>query len=86
MVANDEEMRQAAARTAAMQAMGLTVLLARAGGAATVTEAEYEEILARFGGKTNMAIHIEAVGSAGGPAEVQLTLVRKPPANADLVS
>jgi len=85
-MASDEEIRQAAIREAAMKTTGLVVLLARAGGASSYTEAEYDEVLERYGGKTNMAVHVEVVTSAGGPPEVQLTLVRRPPANADLVS
>ena len=52
----------------------------------TFTPAEYEAILARYGGSANFASHVEVLGSGGGPNEDQLTLIRKPPANAELVS
>jgi hypothetical protein len=88
VVMDDEKARQASVREAALKTMGLVVLLARGEGRLTFTREEYDEILARYGGPAQFAIHIETLGpsSGGGPDEVQLTLIRKPPANADLMA
>jgi hypothetical protein len=65
---------------------GLVILLERAGGSVTYTEAEYQEVLARHGGKTMMVVHAEVLKDTGKekPDQVRLTLVRKPPGNAEL--
>ena len=66
----------------------LVVLLDRAGGSCSYTEAEYQAVLARHGGKMMMAVHAEVLRApdAARPDEVRLTLVRKPPGNAELPS
>jgi len=83
---DDDKARRAAAREAALKTMGLVVLLARGEGRLTFTREEYDEILARYGGPAQFAVHIEILSSGGEPDEVQLTLIRKPPANAELMS
>lgn len=83
---DNEKARRLAAREAALKTMGLVVLLARGEGRATFTQAEYEEILTRYGGSASFAIHVDLLSSGDGVDEVQLTLIRKPPANAELVS
>lgn len=60
----------------------------RAGESFGYTEAEYQAVLARHGGKTMMAVHAEVLKApdAASPDEVRLTMVRKPPGNAELPS
>jgi hypothetical protein len=62
------------------------VLLDRAGGTLTFSEAEYQAVLARHGGKTMMVVHAELLKEKGNdqPDQVRLTLVRKRPGNAKL--
>lgn len=67
----------------AMQQAALVVLLERAGGSASYTEAEYQAIAARFGGTAHLAIHVEVVRTGDVPT-VELRLIRKAPANAEL--
>jgi hypothetical protein len=38
----------------------LVILLERIGGSLTFTEAEYQAVVARHGGKTMMAVHAES--------------------------
>lgn len=83
---NDEEARRRAVRETALQTMGLVLLLERAGGSLTFTEREYEEAVARHGGPTQVTIHMEISKRGDGETSVELSLVRKPPANAELVS
>jgi hypothetical protein len=52
----------------------------------TFTQEEYERHQAAYGGSSNAAIHVEVLRAEGQPEEIQLTLVNKPPANAELVS
>lgn len=86
-MASDEEVRLRSVRESALQTMGLVVLLERAGGNVSFTESEYKAVLERLGGPTMMAVHIEISKPAkGGQPTVELTLVRKPPANAELMS
>ena len=67
-----------------MERAALVLLLARAGGSITYTEAEYQETKALYGGSA--AIHIDVLRTAGQPPQVQLTLIRSKPAPGDLVS
>lgn len=85
-MASDEGARQAAAREAAMKTMGLFILLERAGGSLTFTKEEYDAVIERYGGSTNVVLHFEHVGTADGRQTIQLTLGRRPPSNAELVS
>lgn len=70
----------------ALHMAGLVVLLERVGGSLTFTEAEYQAVLARHGGKTMMVVHAEVLKDAdkARPDQVRLTLVRRPPGNAEL--
>jgi len=70
----------------ALHMAALVILLDRAGGSVTFTEAEYQAIVARHGGKTMMVVHAEVVKRTGmeKPDQVRLTLTRKPPGNAEL--
>lgn len=77
---------QALRDSAAMRQAALVVLLDRLGGRATYTEADYQAIAERFGGPANLAIHVEVVRKGDGPPAVELQLIRKAPANAELVS
>jgi hypothetical protein len=82
-----EQARVDAQRRMALETMGLTVLLARAGGSLTISRAEYEAVVARYGGRAKLAIHLEVLAPpGGGPDEVRLTLVRKDPAPGELPS
>lgn len=53
----------------------LTVLLDRAGGSVTYTEAEYQVVAAAFGGTSSLGISIEVVDTSS--MAVRLSLVRK---------
>jgi hypothetical protein len=72
----------------ALHMAGLVVLLERAGGSLMFTEAEYEAVLTRHGGKTMMVVHAEILMAPDVPRpdEVRLTLTRKPPGNGELPS
>lgn len=59
----------------------LPVLVARAGGSVEITREEFAELVARYGGPTQMAMHYEQIG--GGTA-IRVTLVRKPAGQGDL--
>jgi hypothetical protein len=85
-MSDDDEARRAAAKEAALKTAALFVMLDRAGGRVTFTDDEYMAALERAGGPTSATIHVEIVSAKGQPDEVQLTLVRKPPTNAELVS
>ena len=76
-----QQMNESALRLAA-----LTVLLDRVGGSLSFTEAEYQSIAERFGGRTNLVVHLEVIKDGARAPEVQVKLLSKPPGNADLVS
>jgi hypothetical protein len=78
--------RAKAFRTDNLTRAGLVTLLARAGGTATFTEAEYQAVAAQYGGTASLAVHIDVLQEGEGEREIQLTLIRKEPANAELVS
>jgi hypothetical protein len=71
-----------------MHMAALVILLDRIGGSLTFTEAEYQAVVARHGGKTIMVVHAEVIqrASTDRPDEVRLTVTRKPPGNAELPS
>lgn len=70
----------------ALHMAGLVVLLERVGGSLTFTEAEYQAVLTRHGGKTMMVVHAEVLKApdAARPDEVRLTLTRRPPGSGEL--
>ena len=74
---DDQERQERAKR---LGSMTLPVLIARLGGSVTVTHAEFDEVAARYGGRTNMVMYTEALSNDS----IRLTLMRKRPANAEL--
>lgn len=60
----------------------LPVLIAREGGSVTITEREFNEVAARYGGATNMTIVMERV--EGPEPGFRVTLVNKKPGQGDL--
>ncbi len=68
-----------------MQLAALVILLSRAGGVVTYTEADYQEVASRYGGTKNLAIHVEVLRAANCPPEVRLILIRNTPENGELV-
>lgn len=85
--ANDlERTRARAAAEVGMQTIGLAVLLARAGGSVTFDVAEHTALLERYGGRTNMTIHMEILKGPGEKRSLRFTLARKAPGNAELVT
>jgi hypothetical protein len=77
---------EATRRNEAIRLAALFVPLSRAGGRATFTEAEYKEVQSRYGGSSRATIHMEVLRAQGQPDEVQVTIVNKPPGNAELAS
>lgn len=73
-----------ARRKATLQGSALVLLLERAGGRISFTEAEYQEAAARYGGTSSLAIHVEILRTEGQPDRVELTLVRKAPSQGEL--
>ena len=72
-------------RKRALMDLSLVLLLHRAGGTFTFTEAEYEAAVASCGGRTRMNLRLEIVRAASGSA-VELRLESKRPANGALPS
>lgn len=73
----NEQITSEAVRRDAMLYAGLVVLLERAGGSVTFTEAEYQAILERFGSFARTTVRMEVLHGPGvGPA-VRLTLAEK---------
>jgi hypothetical protein len=77
-----------ARRLAAMQTMALVVLLERAGGKVTFSQAEYQAIVDGHGGTSMMAIHAEALAPVldADPDHVAVSLITKAPGQGELVS
>lgn len=84
MAIDNDKAAADARRKATLFDAALTLLLERAGGRLAFTEAEYQEVVARYGGSKTMAIHYEVVRAEGQPDRVELTLIRKAPENAEL--
>lgn len=84
MMADAKQIRN----TSTLQQGALVVALARAGGSITYSEAEYQRVAERYGGTATLAIHVEVIKAPGDeqPGEARLTLIRKEPGNADLVT
>lgn len=66
------------------EAQPTTVLLDRAGGSVQFTEAVYEAIVERHGGRAMMTIHVEKLQLGDGQEAVRATLVRKRPRQGEL--
>ena len=62
----------------------LTVLLARIGGGVTFTEAEYREVLERYGGTARMTLQLEQLKGPGESESIRAAIVRKEPQHGDL--
>lgn len=82
----DEEAAAAARRKQTLLDAALTLLVDRAGGELRFTEAEYQTVLAKYGGPTKMNMHFEIRREPGSPDTVILLLEEKAPANAELIS
>ena len=80
----DEKAAAEARRIDALKHASLALLLDRAGGRVEFTEAEYQAIVAKFGGPTMFNIRLEVVRQAGQPDRVVARLERKPPAQGSL--
>ncbi|MCZ7536094.1 MAG: hypothetical protein M5T61_09330 [Acidimicrobiia bacterium] len=70
----------------AMAHSTLTILLDRAGGRVEFTEADYQRVVARYGGRSEMNLRLEVVRQAGRPDMLVARLERKPAKNLDLPS
>ncbi len=67
------------------QSMAVPVLVARAGGSVTISRREFEEVIARYGGTSKMALRMERVDAADAlDSSIRLTLVRKDAAQGEL--
>lgn len=66
--------------------IALIALVEKAGGSVTVSEEEYNAIVAKYGGTARMNLRLEVVQVAGHAKGVRVTLEEKAPANAELVS
>lgn len=80
----DEKAAAEARRTEALKHASLALLLDRAGGRLEFTEAEFQAVVAKYGGSTLMNIRLEVVRQAGQPDRVVARLERKPPAQGSL--
>lgn len=83
----DDQQAKAARVTAAMKEAALIVLVERVGARFTFTEAEYDAVVARHGGKTRLWVAVEvSKSSASGERSVEIRLEEKAPRNAELMS
>lgn len=82
----DDDTRKRAQRDSALRLAALTVLLDRAGGSLSFTEAEYQAIADRFGGRANLVVHLEIVQRGDAPPTIEVKLLDRPPRQGDLVS
>lgn len=80
----DEAAAEEARRLEALRGAALALLLERAGGSIEFTEAEYQAVLAKYGGRTMFNIRLEVVREPGRPDRVRARLERKPPAQGSL--
>ena len=64
----------------------LTLLLERAGGHVEFTEADYQRVVAKYGGPSQMNMRFDVIRQAGRPVTLVARLERKPPKNGDLPS
>jgi hypothetical protein len=83
----DDKEAQDARRKQTLFDAALTLLLERAGGSLTFSEADYQAVVRKYGGASMMAIHYEVLDAQGDvPHQIKLVLIRKPPGNAELTS
>jgi hypothetical protein len=71
-------------RKRALLDAALTLLLHRAGGRLSFTEAEYHAVLDSYGGSARMNMHYEIVRQDGQPDRIELLLEQRPPRNGEL--
>lgn len=83
-MAIDEKAATEARMLEALRHSALALLLDRAGGSVEFTEAEYQAVLSKYGGRTMFNIRLEVVREAGRPDRVRARLERKPPAQGSL--
>jgi len=71
-----------------LSTIALTYLVEQAGGSVTVHAADYEQIVAKYGGTARMNLRFEVikVESSDHARGVRVTLEQKAPGNAELVS
>lgn len=60
----------------------LPVLVAREGGSVTITQREFDEVVSRYGGPTQMTLRMERIERP--EPGVRVTIVRKTPGQGDL--
>jgi hypothetical protein len=62
----------------------LTVLLARVGGSVAFTEAEYREVVERYGGAARLTLRLEQLKGPGESESIRAAIVRNKPRQGDL--
>lgn len=82
----DPDKNEALRQSSSMRDAALIVLLERLGGKASYTEADYQAIVAKYGGPSRLSIHVEVVQHDGGPSTVELQLHERQAAQGELVS
>jgi hypothetical protein len=82
---NDKAAEHARRKQTLMDA-ALTLLVDRAGGELRFTEADYQQVLAKYGGLTRINLHLEVRRERGSPDTIHLKLEERSPGNAELVS
>lgn len=82
----DPDKNEALRQSVETQRAALVVLLDRAGGRASFTEADFQAVTEKYGGSLNLAIHTEVVQRGNSAPTVELQLIRKAPAQGELVS
>lgn len=76
---------RAAKKDTAVKISALTVLLDRAGGRITFTEADYQAVITKYGGPSMLVIHSDVVRDGSRPIEIRLRLLSRAPKNGELV-
>lgn len=74
----DEKAAAEARQLAALRDATLTMLLERAGGEITFTEAEFQVVQARHGGPARATVRLEVLREPGQPDRVRARLGNKP--------
>lgn len=81
----DEDEARQLRRAGGLETTALAVLLGRAGGSVTYSQAEYQELAERYGGRASMGIHVE-ITRTGDESTVKVSLIRKEPSQGSLVT
>jgi hypothetical protein len=82
----DENEARRQRREIGLQTTALAVLVGRAGGRVTYTEAEYKALAESYGGPANLGIHVEIRKPGDGSTSVEVSLIRKAPSQGSLVT